>query len=299
MTVDPYLDSITLENGDLRFIVAPRLGGSVVAFDRVGTAENIEIFRRTAKNIESALECAMPVMLPWVNRISGGGIIVDGELQPISPNVPGERFPIHGNAFKSEWQVLGRSHLSVGLELSSNGPGPYAYDARYDLALDGPALTARIELVNRAADTLPFGIGFHPWFPRTPRTTLEAFATDIWLEDERYIPTRSVSVEDLHGFDFRKASRLPGGWINNSFVGWNGAAKIAWPERHLRLSIRSQHTACYHVYSPNDEAGFFCFETQTQIPDAARLLQAGDVGAPDWLGSGAVMVHEVRFEVMS
>lgn len=241
----------------------------------------------------------MPAMLPWVNRISAGGIVVGGRLQPIAPNVSGEPFPIHGNAFQSEWQISDRSHLSVGLEISSNGPGPYAYDARYDLALDGPALNARVELVNRAAEALPFGVGLHPWLPRTPRTTLEAFATHIWLEDERYIPTRSVLVEELQGFDFRKANTLPVGWINNSFIGWNGLAEIIWPERHLRLSIHSQHTACYHVYSPNDEACFFCFETQTHVPDGARLLQVGDVGAPDWLQPGQVLLHEARFDVTS
>jgi len=297
MTINPYLDCVTLENGDLRVVIAPRLGASVVAFDRIGADHDIEIFRRTSESVESALECAMPVMLPWVNRISGGGIVVDGELQPIAPNMPGEAFPIHGNGFQSEWQVLDRSHLSVALELRSNGPGPYIYDARYDLTLDGPTLTARIELANRAAKALPFGIGFHPWLPRTPGTTLEAFASDIWLEDERYIPTRSASVENLHGFDFRKANMLPRRWINNSFVGWDGVAEIIWPESHIRLSIESRHTSCYHVYSPSDQAGFFCFETQTHIPDAARLLQGGDAGAPDWLEPDEVLLHEVRFKV--
>jgi len=299
MNINPYLDCVTLENGDLTLVVAPRLGASVVAFDRLGAGHTVEIFRRTPESIESAVECAMFVMLPWVNRTSGGGIVLDGELHPIVPNIPGEPFPNHGNGFQSEWQVLDQSLTSVTLGLSSDGPGPYAYDARYQLAIDGTVFTGRIELVNRAAKALPFGTGFHPWLPRTPGTTLEAFATEVWLEDERYIPTQKVPVEALHDFDFRKAARLPEGWINNSFVGWNGVAEIVWPERQLRLAVRSADVACYHVYSPDQHALFFCFETETHIPDAAQLLRPGDAGAPKWLEPGEVVVHEAQFTVTS
>lgn len=300
MSINPYLDGITLESGDLRLVVAPRLGASIVAFDRVGADHHdVEIFRRTPESIESALECAMFVMLPWVNRISSGGILVDGEVHPIAPNIPGEPFPNHGNGFQSAWEILDQSHRSVTLGLNSIGPGPYAYDARYSLALDGKVFTTRIELVNRAARALPFGIGFHPWLPRTPSTTLEAVATELWLEDERYIPTQTVPVEDLHDFDFRKANRLPERWINNSFVGWNGVAEIVWPEHQLRLAISSADSACYHVYSPDQHARFFCFETETHIPDAARLLRAGDVGAPDWLEPDQALVHAAQFSVTS
>lgn len=298
-TINPYLDTVTLKNGDLELVIAPRLGASIGAFDSVGAGQRVEIFRRTADTVQSALECAMPIMLPWVNRISGGGIIVAGELEAIEPNLPGEPFPIHGNGFLSEWQVLDQSHLSITLGLNSTGPGPYVYDVRYELSLDGPILTARVELVNSTAKTLPFGIGFHPWLPRTPGTTLEAFATDLWLEDERYIPTRSVSVEDLPYFDFRTPNTLPSGWINNSFVGWDGVAKIVWPERQLRLTVSAADSACYHVYSPGSDAPFFCFETETHIPDAARLLPAGVLGAAEWLKAGEVFVHETKFKVTS
>lgn len=299
MTIDPYVDSITLENGDIRLVVAPRFGASVVSFDRVGADQAVEIFRRTPDNIESALECAMPVMLPWVNRISRGGLVVGGKLHPLEPNIPGEPFPNHGNGFQSEWSVLEQSLTSITLGLNSDGPGPYVYDAEYDFALDGLALLARIELVNRSAQALPFGIGLHPWLPRTPGTTLEAFASDVWLEDERYIPTQSVPLDDAPEFDFRAANSLPGSWINNSFVGWNGIAEIFWPDRQFRLSVSSPDTACYHVYSPDRHARFFCFETETHIPDAARLLQAGTVGAPDWLQPGEALVHEAQFKVTS
>ncbi len=297
MTINPYLDCVTLENDDLKLVIAPRLGASIVAFDHLRADHDVEIFRRTPDRIESALECAMFVMLPWVNRISGGGIVVDGGLHPIPPNVPGEMFPIHGNGFQSRWQVLDQSLTSLTVGLHSDGPGPYVYDARYQLTIEGPVLTGRIELVNRAAKVLPFGMGFHPWFPRTPGTTLKAFATHVWLEDESYTPTRAVPVEDLDNFNFCNATTLPAGWINNSFVGWNGVAEIVWLEHQRKLVVISAEADCYHVYSPDQHARFFCFETETQIPDAARLLKAGDLGAPNWLEPGQTLVHSVQFDV--
>lgn len=296
-TINPYTDSIRLENDDLRLAVAPHLGASVLSFDRIDGDGDVEIFRRSPDSIENAVECAMPVMLPWVNRISSGGIIVGDEMHSLEPNIPGEPFPNHGNGFQSKWNVLKRSPTSTTLELHSSGPGPYIYEAQYDLRLDDMSVHARIELVNRSTKILPFGIGLHPWLPRTPRTTLEAYARDVWLEDERYIPTRSIALDDAPEFDFRLGSCLPEGWINNSFVGWKGVAEIVWPERQLRLSISSPDATCYHVFSPGRHAGFFCFETETHIPDAARLLQAGTAGAPKWLQPGESIVHEARFKV--
>ena len=111
----------------------------------------------------------------------------------------------------------------------------------------------------------------------------------------RFIPTRSVAIDQVPDFDFRKANTLPRRWINNSFVGWNGLAEIVWPERQLRLSVNTPDTSCYHVYSPDDRAGFFCFETETHIPDAATLIQAEQQGAPDWIPPGGVLTHEARF----
>lgn len=296
--IRPYDQCLTIANDAVRLSVAPDLGAAVLAFDFIGEGTSVPVFRRTPDVIDSAFECAMTIMLPWVNRISIGGIWTAGNFHPIEPNLPGEPFPNHGNGFQSAWAIPAQSETSISLALYSNGPGPYCYHASYDLSLDGTTLVARLEIKNCSRLRLPFGAGFHPWFERRPSVGLKAAAGKVWLEDERYIPTEAVSVDSVPDFDFRSRNHLPDRWINNSFTGWDGEAEITWPERALRLKVSSPATQCYHIYSPAGDAPFFCFETETHIPDAANLLPANAAGAPAWLSQGEMLIHEARFEVL-
>lgn len=297
-SIDPWVDSITIGNDALQLTVAPDIGASILAFNYVGEGRPVHIFRETSPRIDSVFDCSMQVMLPWVNRVSGGGFVSDGVFHALELNVPGEPFPIHGNGFQSAWDTVATSETSVSLALRSDGPTPYAYNARYLLELVDAVLTARLEVTNKTPLPLPFGAGFHPWFPRTPQATLMAQADHVWLEDERYIPTRPVPVGEIPDFDFRSANRLPRRWINNSYVGWNGVAEILWPEHELRLEMSSPATVCYHVYSPSDQSPFFCFETETHIPDGVNLVSEGEIGAPTRLGRGDTLVHQAQFMVI-
>ena len=297
-TIRPYDQCQTLANDPVRLVVAPELGASILAFDFVADGASIPIFRRTPDVIDSVFDCAMPIMLPWINCISGGGFHADGVFHPIAPNLPGEPFPNHGNGFQSLWRIVSQSSTTISLALNSEGPGPYAYDATYDLSLDGASCTARIEVTNQSAFRLPFGAGFHPWLPRTADVSVKAIADQVWLEDERYIPTKPVALDVVPDFDFRSGNRLPDRWINNSFVAWDGCAEITWPKHALGLKVSAPGTRCYHVYSPGRAAAFFCFETETHIPDAANLLPENAMGAPSWLRPGQALTHEARFEIL-
>ena len=44
-------------------------------------------------------------LVPWSNRISGGGIEAGGRFWPLRPNWPGEPYPIHGDGWRRPWRV--------------------------------------------------------------------------------------------------------------------------------------------------------------------------------------------------
>jgi aldose 1-epimerase len=117
---------------------------------------------------------------------------------------------------------------------------------------------------------------------------LQAAARAVWLERPDHLPDRCVSIGERPEWDFRAPRPLPGSWINNGFVGWDGRARIAWPERRLGLEIEaSDALGTYVLYSPGVAADFFCFEPVSHAVDAyhlpggpeahdLRLLQRGD-----------------------
>jgi aldose 1-epimerase len=76
-------------------------------------------------------------------------------------------------------------------------------------AIGDGVLHASLTVINRAAIALPFGLGFHPWFPRTPTTMLRASATHVEQQDEEYLPTKVIVVGERPDFDFRKSAHLP------------------------------------------------------------------------------------------
>jgi len=146
---------------------------------------------------------------------------------------------------------------------------------------------------NRAGMRLPYGLGFHPWFPRGARTTLEARAECVWLEDERHLPVGVAPVAEHPWWDFSHASLLPAGWVNNGFSGWDGRATIVQPRNALAISLTASPALnVYILYSPSPDAGFFCFEPVSHPVDAHR---GGHQGLTP-LGHGATMSVSMRMD---
>ena len=115
--------TIVIGKGDVSATVVPSLGGGLARFDFAGHP----VFRpwpEGGSRDPFALACNL--LMPWSNRISGGGFHVDGVFHALEPNLPGEPYPIHGNGFQSEWVVGATAPDSVTLTLESDGPGPYS-----------------------------------------------------------------------------------------------------------------------------------------------------------------------------
>ena len=272
-------DALVLSDGLAEAIVRPDLGGGLAAYDLLRDGARLPLLRRAPADTADPFALACNVLVPWSNRISGGGFSFAGRFHPLAPNLPGETFPIHGNGFQCPWRVTAASAQAVTLALDSDGPGPFRYDAVLCYALAGGALSMRLTVTHRGAGALPYGLGLHPWLPRTPGTTLHATAARVWLEDARHLPAGHLPVGARPGWDFSASRPLPPAWINNGFDGWNGRARVDWPDCGVRLAIAARGGSGdtlapitrYLVYSPAADAPFFCFEPVLHLVDAHNL----------------------------
>ena len=263
---------LTLSDGVAEAVVLPWRGAGLERYDLISGGRPEPLFRPAPSNATAPFALANILLLPWSNRISGGGFHFGGAFHPLAPNVLGEPFPIHGNGFTSEWRVMRHSQDQVVLSLMSEGPGPFRYEAEASYALSKGALTMRLAAINRAEAPLPYGLGFHPWLPRTPATLLAASAQGVWLEDQRHLPDGRAPIGERPDWDFSSPRKLPPNWINNGFDGWGGRATIVWPERGQALDIEATpDLGAYIVYSPSADADFFCFEPVTHAVDAHNL----------------------------
>ncbi len=241
---------------------------------------------------QNPFDLALNLLVPWSNRVSGGGFSHRGRFHALAPNLPGERFPIHGNAFSSPWRGESRREGEASLVLESEGPGPFRYNARVCYRLERGALDVSLSCENRADAPLPYGIGLHPWLPRSSATLVRASSRSIILEDRRHLPAGERPIVERAEWDFRTPRLLPEGWINNAFVGWDGVAEISWPDRSLGFELTAgPELATFLLYSPGAHADFFCFEPVSHPVDAHNT---GDDGLVE-LAPGESLAVSCRF----
>ena len=63
------------------------------------------------------------------------------------------------------------------------GAWPWAYHATQRFTLTPSGLTVELSLSNQSAAPMPAGLGWHPYFPRTPRVTITADVRAMLLTD--------------------------------------------------------------------------------------------------------------------
>lgn len=291
--------AIRLTAGSLIADIIPSLGGGIARFDLLRDGRRIDVFRGCPQGgTDDPGELGLYVLVPWSNRISGSGFTFGGVFHSLTPNIADEPCPIHGNGWLSSWRVSHNDDCRVRLEHEALGPGPYRYGATLDYTLETDAMTIRLEARNRASLALPFGLGFHPWLPRTPATRLLAEAESVWLEDARHLPVKRVPVRSRPDWDFSSSRSLPAGWINNAFTGWNGQATISWEDRDLAVDLEARPPlSTFILYSPSADAPFFCFEPVSHVVDAHNLPPGPEAHGLVVLTPGTTLAAECRFRV--
>jgi aldose 1-epimerase len=263
---------IDLQAGEARATVLLEMGGGVGSLDWRG----MDILRPwSGRAEEGPFALGMNLLAPFSNRISGPFHWASA-WHSVSPNLEGERFAIHGDAFQRVWSVAQVTADSVALAVAG-GIGPWRYDGGASYRLTPQGFDCGLTMTNRGAEALPFGGGFHPWFPRSDETRLTFTATGYWPEDERHLPATTEPVAAPPDWRWESAAPLPSGFINAGFAGWDGHATIRQPGLHIKIAATGVDTTI--LYSPGPRSGFFCFEPVSHPVDAHSLPgQPGLVG---------------------
>jgi aldose 1-epimerase len=290
-------EDLTIFDGIAEARIVPELGAGIASYDVLVEGRREALFRPYRDLAEAQpFDLALNLLIPWSNRISGGGFVFGEEFHRLEPNLPGERFPIHGNAFSCPWRTERRDSTSATLALESIGPGPFRYVAWVSYELRGGWLGVRLRAQNTGGKALPFGLGLHPWLPRTPQTQLQAKSRRVALENRDHLPAGEVDIREREDWNFETPKRLPKGWINNAFLDWNGRGRVVWPERQISLDVFAEPPiSTYIVYSPSADADFFCFEPVTHPVDAHNLSGGAEANRLVVLRPGEDMSISCRF----
>jgi aldose 1-epimerase len=292
---------IDLRAGPARLTLAPDVGGAIAAYEW----NRKPILRPTPGEALAAgdvrLFSSYP-LTPFSNRIADAMLHWGGTAYPLQRYLPGETHAIHGNGWRRAWSVVAQAPTCATLELLHDAAGdnarewPFPYRARqaFDLAPD--ALTLTLTISNTGDTSFPFGLGWHPFFPRNAATVLGFVANGVWQTDPTLLPTHLDPVPPA--WDFSAPRPIAATPLDNCFAGWQPPATLRWPDHGLSAAI-SADAACDHlvVFIPPGR-DFLAVEPVTHMTDAFNRAAAGqpDTGTR-LLAPGATFSCTMRISV--
>lgn len=288
---------LNIENNGQRLGLLPELGGSVAHWDVKRAGEWQPIWRRYQPPVEGRRTVGSFPLLPFSNRITGGGITVDGVFYPMERNRADNPFPLHGNGWMQTWQVIEHSANAIELAVESHQfhGYPWDYSARQRYSIDGDVMTMRLEVTHLGDKRMPYGLAFHPFQlrganPEGPR--LQFKADGYWIANELCIPQEHSQALPADR-DFNTLRSLGNGHVDNNFTGWNGRMVMERDDIDLRIDWQTTEPSDIHLsvlFRP-ENSPFFCFEPISHITDAINRP-----GMPDMrmLEKGQSMALEVR-----
>jgi aldose 1-epimerase len=273
---DPAL--VVLSSGETTVVVAPEVGGSIAAYYGVvheRTSPRVLHWLRPATR--DALAAADPLrmasfpLFPYCNRIRDARFEFDGRVIDLGGDGNGYAHALHGHAWRRPWRVGARTASSVELHFEHvpasdvRGDWPFRYRATQRIELTGDALRVTLAAQSLSDRPMPFGMGHHPYYPRTASTLITAEVEQMWHADREVLPTHlgpHPAVDALrHGM---KADAFD---LDNNFSGWTRRATIAWPDEHRRLTMTADAPFDHLVvFAPANEAQL-CVEPVTNTTD--------------------------------
>lgn len=273
-------ERIILTHGAWLLEMEPGLGGATATLSHRGKA----VLRPAPAVCDRVSDMAVFPLVPFANRIAHGRFCHQDRIYLLPNNVSDFAHPLHGIGWLSTWTTVKRGKSDAILRHDHGGgkhwPWPYSAEQRVRVSPRGA--TFSLSIISRASSRAPVGLGFHPFFPRHPRTVLKAAARAVWLAGNDCLPTERASPHHFANWR-RGADVLPDMALDNCYEKWARKLTLTNGET-TTIMTASPELNWLHLYIPPG-AGFLCAEPVSHMPDAvnrdgshtgARLLQPGE-----------------------
>ncbi|MFC4273688.1 aldose 1-epimerase [Achromobacter aloeverae] len=239
---------LRLTTGPAMLELLPALGGTILRYDWHG----VPVLRPTEGMPTAARVTACYPLVPYSNRIADGRLAFGGKSWPIARTADNHPLPIHGLAWQRPWTVTRQDATHVLMEQryevpealapEAAVPWPFPFHATQSFELGEDVLRMTLTLRNTGTTEQPAGLGWHPYFPRTPQTRVRAQVSHMWINDDQSLPRERIdtggAVDD--GLPVAQVD------LDNVFDGFAGTASVAWPERGMAVDMEA-HAPLGHL----------------------------------------------------
>ncbi len=219
------MDVVELKADGSRLRLVPAAGGAVARYwrERAPMREWLRPAAVEALSRGDRYETAGFPLVPYSNRIRDGRFLFGGRAVALPLNRPPERHSIHGHGWQAAWRAPETSASAALLEYRHPADAwPWAYRATQRFTLTPAWLRVELTLANESDSPMPAGLGWHPYFPRTPHTTITASVRAMWLTDGEIMPTALAAEPPVAALERGVAADAVA--LDNCFTGWSGRA---------------------------------------------------------------------------
>ena len=255
-------DTFELRAGALRLALRADLGGAIAGLWHHG----VPVLRSVEPQaLERARLAGSFALVPYSNRIADGRFSWQGQAHTLAVDPADGPHALHGVGHLARWRVEpatlpgAPAELALAFEHRADGAWPFDFAARQLLQLTPTSLRAELSVTNTGTRAAPFGLGWHPYFPKRPRSRLHVDCSGRWELDARQLPTQLVPQAGIDG----DVARLD---FDNVFEGVSGAARIR--DERFSLTLRSSLPRLV-VYTPQDR-DYFAVEPVSHVSNAVN-----------------------------
>ena len=279
-------DALLLAAGGALVELAPTTGGAIARF----VHRDVDVLRPVsdaARADGSVRGYACYPLVPYSNRIANAQLVFEGRTHALERNFGDHPHSIHGVGWQRPWRVVAHDAASTLLAFDHTleaeadkraWPWPFRATQQFVLAADrsGATLSVRITISNTGATPFPFGLGFHPFFPRTAATELGFRADAAWETDATQLPTARVATPAAWRFDPPRAVDPVA--LDNVFTGWCGEAMLVDRARGVATTLGADSAASFLVVYVPPARDFLAVEPVTHMTDAFNRAAGSESG---------------------
>jgi aldose 1-epimerase len=284
LTADPTPTPVLIElrAGSRRASVAPHVGGAIAAFyDLTMDGARMHWLRPAsaqALRAKDPLGMASFPLLPYCNRLRDARFTFDGRVIDLSADGNAFDHALHGHAWRRPWRLGARSENTVELHFTHE-PGdepahhwPYRYEATQRIELMEEGLFVTMSARNLSDRPMPFGMGHHPYYPRTPATRILARTRAMWHATPDLLPTHLDGHAAVDALASEKGMSADAFDLDNNFAGWSRTATIIWDDEHRQVTLWAQAPFDHMVlYAPAVHPDLLCVEPVSNTVDFLNL----------------------------
>ena len=260
MSREPTITTtLELHAGELRLALRPDLGGCIAGL-WLGTDAVLRSTEPAALATSRSSGCYP--LVPYSGRLGYRRFHWLGQEHGTAPNFDDNPHSVHGVAWQRPWTVESGSAAEATLfyEHSPDAHWPFAFTLRQRFVLTPDALVVHCAFTNREAQPQPVGLGWHPYFPKRPRSRLHIELSQRWDSDASGLSTHRVPQAGIDA-DVAQLS------FDHCFEGWRGPARID----DDKLSMRLTSSLPYLVVFTPDTKPYYCVEPVSHVSNAIQM----------------------------